>query len=182
VSSSWDGDAKARQRRRRPRAANPLAPALHRSDVERRHDGAANRKEHRMNEGIRKFSGSPSYKGSEIRENMRVLSSDGQPIGEVDHLEDNDTIKLKRKDSIDGRHHYLSVDHVMRVEDDAVVLSLSFAEAQKRLSEDTGHDAAARAFSVNPQPHRRSSDASTVDQKEGTAIGQNPDEPDRMVS
>lgn len=137
-----------------------------------------------MTENNRHLSGELSHMGSAIREDMRLLSSDGQEVGTVDGLEGTETIKLKRKDSIDGQHHYLSVDDVVRVEEDQAILRLTYAEAQERLVADaSGSDA--HAEDTNPEQHLENSGPGAVgpfDQKEGTAIGQNPDEPDRMVS
>ena len=49
-----------------------------------------------------------------IREHMQVVASCGKCVGSVDHLEDK-TLKLTRKDSPDGLHHYIPlswIDHV----------------------------------------------------------------------
>jgi hypothetical protein len=49
-----------------------------------------------------------------VREHMDVIASCGTKIGVVDHVEGN-AIKLTRKDSRDGQHHFLPmsmVDHV----------------------------------------------------------------------
>ncbi len=51
---------------------------------------------------------------SEIRAQMEVLGSDGAHVGTVDHME-GERIKLARRDSSDGEHHYVplsAVDHV----------------------------------------------------------------------
>lgn len=125
---------------------------------------------------------------SQLRDDMRVLSSDGLPVGTIDHVED-ERIQLKRIDSPDGEHHHLPIEDVERIEDDAVILSLSHAQAREYLeneSEGIGlssdDDLDEDPFSDNPAQHLRSSDASKVDQRGGTSIGQNPDEPDRLVS
>ena len=65
---------------------------------------------------------------SQIREHMEVLGSDGEHVGTVDHLEDDDMIKLTHTDSPDGKHHYLSTDFVDRI-DEHVHLNLTAAEA-----------------------------------------------------
>lgn len=49
-----------------------------------------------------------------ITEHMPVVASCGKCVGTVDHLESN-SIKLTRKDSPDGLHHYVPlswIDHV----------------------------------------------------------------------
>lgn len=51
---------------------------------------------------------------ADIQPEMIVMSSCGCTMGKVDHLE-GDAIKLTRKDSLDGQHHYVPtswVDHV----------------------------------------------------------------------
>ena len=65
---------------------------------------------------------------SQIREHMEVLGSDGEHVGTVDHLEDDDMIKLTHTNSPDGKHHYLSTDFVDRI-DEHVHLNLTAAEA-----------------------------------------------------
>lgn len=49
-----------------------------------------------------------------ITEHMQVIASCGKCVGTVDHLESN-SIKLTRKDSPDGMHHFVPlswIDHV----------------------------------------------------------------------
>jgi hypothetical protein len=59
---------------------------------------------------------------SQIREHMKVVGSDGQPVGTVDKVEGNQ-IKLAKSDSeAQGQHHYLPLDAVDRVEQDRVCL------------------------------------------------------------
>lgn len=51
---------------------------------------------------------------ADIKERMDVIASCGTKVGVVDHL-DGATIKLTRKDSPDGEHHFIPtgwVDHV----------------------------------------------------------------------
>jgi outer membrane protein OmpA-like peptidoglycan-associated protein len=52
---------------------------------------------------------------SQIREHMDVIASDGGRIGAVDSV-DGDRIKLTRKDSPDGEHHYVSFADVERID------------------------------------------------------------------
>ena len=65
---------------------------------------------------------------SQIREHMEVLGSDGVHVGTVDHLEDGNVLKLTHTDSPDGKHHYLPLDLVDRV-DEHVHLSVTAEEA-----------------------------------------------------
>jgi hypothetical protein len=51
---------------------------------------------------------------ADIRERMDVIASCGTKVGVVDHVEGG-TIKLTKKDSPDGQHHFIPtgwVDHV----------------------------------------------------------------------
>ena len=53
---------------------------------------------------------------SKIKEHMDVISSDRKTVGQVDHLEGSDRIKLTKKSSPDGQHHHFIpvswVDHI----------------------------------------------------------------------
>jgi hypothetical protein len=69
-----------------------------------------------------------------IREHMDVIASCGTKIGVVDHVE-NGAIKLTKKDSPDGQHHFLPptmVDHV----DHQVHLNKNSKEAIKEWKPD----------------------------------------------
>lgn len=46
---------------------------------------------------------------SKIKEHMDVIDSTGKNIGQVDHLEGNDKIKLTKTSSPDGVHHFVPV-------------------------------------------------------------------------
>lgn len=59
---------------------------------------------------------------SQIKEHADVIGADGVHVGTVDHL-DGDRIKLTKRDSNDGKHHYVSVGMVAAVEDGTVRLS-----------------------------------------------------------
>lgn len=68
---------------------------------------------------------------AQIREDMKVTGSDGQPVGTVDKVEGN-RIKLTRNDpAAQGRHHYIPLDWVATVEQDTVKLNKSAREAQQ---------------------------------------------------
>jgi hypothetical protein len=57
-----------------------------------------------------------------IREHMKVIGSDRQPVGTVDKVE-GARIKLSRSDpQARGQHHYIPADWVERVEGDQVCL------------------------------------------------------------
>ena len=52
--------------------------------------------------------------GCNVQERMDVIASCGTKVGVVDHIE-GETIKLTKKDSPDGQHHFIPaawVDHV----------------------------------------------------------------------
>jgi hypothetical protein len=53
---------------------------------------------------------------SKIKEHMDVISSDRKTVGQVDHLDGPDKIKLTKQSSPDGQHHHFIpvswVDHV----------------------------------------------------------------------
>ncbi|HEY0028128.1 MAG TPA: DUF2171 domain-containing protein [Allosphingosinicella sp.] len=53
---------------------------------------------------------------SSIQPHMEVLGADGSHMGTVDGV-DGDRIKLTRKDSPDGQHHYVGLDSVERVDE-----------------------------------------------------------------
>ena len=53
---------------------------------------------------------------SSIQPHMEVLGADGSHMGTVDGV-DGDRIKLTRKDSPDGQHHYVPLDAVERVDE-----------------------------------------------------------------
>lgn len=65
-----------------------------------------------------------------IREHMKVVGADRQPVGTVDHIE-GDRIKLAKGDpQAGGRHHYIPADWVERVEGNEVCLRQKAQEAR----------------------------------------------------
>lgn len=58
----------------------------------------------------------------DIREHMEIVDADGTHIGTVDKLE-GDRIKLTKKDSGDGQHHFIEKSQVASVEGNKVKLS-----------------------------------------------------------
>ena len=67
-----------------------------------------------------------------IRSHMKVIGSDRQPVGTVDHVE-GDRIKLAKNDpQAGGRHHYIPADWVDSVEGDEVCLRQKAQEARQQ--------------------------------------------------
>lgn len=60
--------------------------------------------------------------GTQIREHMEVVGSDGKHIGKVDHVR-GDELELTRALAV-GKHHFLPLSLVARV-DDKVRLSVT---------------------------------------------------------
>ena len=53
-----------------------------------------------------------------IKDHMEVVGSCGKHVGTVDHLDENDTIKLTKNDpDADGVHHYIPQSWVESVDD-----------------------------------------------------------------
>jgi hypothetical protein len=69
---------------------------------------------------------------TDIREHMKVIGSDRQPVGTVDKVE-GDRIKLAKNDpQAGGRHHYIPSDWVDSVEGEEVCLRQKAQEAQQQ--------------------------------------------------
>lgn len=69
---------------------------------------------------------------SQIKEHMQVVGSDGQHVGTIDHVE-GDRIKLTRNDpTAQGQHHYIPLNAVASVEQNAVRLNQTAQEAQQQ--------------------------------------------------
>lgn len=66
---------------------------------------------------------------SKIQPDMEVIGADGVHVGTVDHTDGN-RIKLTKKDSVNGQHHWLDGGLVAEVEGDKVRLSATGANAQ----------------------------------------------------
>ena len=64
-----------------------------------------------------------------IKDHMKVYASCGKQVGVVDHLEGS-AIKLTRKDSADGLHHYVPTSWVAKV-DSHVHLSKNSQETER---------------------------------------------------
>jgi hypothetical protein len=67
-----------------------------------------------------------------IREHMKVIGSDRQPVGTVDHVE-GERIKLAKNDpQAGGQHHYIPADWVESVDGDQVCLRQKAQEARQQ--------------------------------------------------
>ena len=66
---------------------------------------------------------------SQIQPDMEVIGADGVHLGTVDHS-DGDRIKLTKKDSVDGKHHWLSGGLIAEIEGNQVRLSANAANAE----------------------------------------------------
>ena len=71
---------------------------------------------------------------SQIREHMKVVGSDGQHVGIVDHI-DGDNIKLTKNDPASGGvHRYIGLDQVQAIKNGEVCLSSTAMDAMRRAS------------------------------------------------
>lgn len=70
---------------------------------------------------------------NQIQPDMPVVCSQGGQFAEVDHMEDADTIKLKRDSA--GKHHYIPLSWVISVEDGKVKIDRFGEEAMQEWSE-----------------------------------------------
>lgn len=69
-----------------------------------------------------------------IQEHMEVVGSCGNHVGVVDHV-DGDRIKLTRKDSADGQHHYLPISTIARVENGKAMTSMNHMAAMEQFQD-----------------------------------------------
>lgn len=70
-----------------------------------------------------------------VQKHAEVIGADGVHVGTVDHVS-KDRIKLTRKDSSDGHHHYIDSGLVAGVENGVVRLS---ANADVAVTMETRH-------------------------------------------
>ena len=68
---------------------------------------------------------------TDIKPHMDVIASCGCNMGKVDHLEGANAIKLTKKDSSDGQHHFIPTGWVARV-DEHVHLSKNAEETMQQ--------------------------------------------------
>ncbi len=73
---------------------------------------------------------------NDIQEDMAVVGSDGEHVGTVDKVED-DQIKLTKNDSPNGQHNFIPCDMVDSIDGDTVTLSLTSEEAMESFEEDS---------------------------------------------
>lgn len=59
---------------------------------------------------------------TQIKAQAAVIGADGVHVGTVDHVQ-GDRIKLTKQDSVDEKHHYISIGLVAEVENGTVRLS-----------------------------------------------------------
>ncbi len=59
---------------------------------------------------------------NQIQKHAEVIGADGLHVGTVDHVA-GDRIKLSKKDSVDGHHHYIDGRYVADIESGVVRLS-----------------------------------------------------------
>lgn len=79
----------------------------------------------------------PERDASRIVPHMEVISADGQTIGQVDHLDGPDRIKLARSGSPDGQHHMVPFSWIEHV-DEHVHLVKTLAEIKAGQSATAG--------------------------------------------
>jgi hypothetical protein len=72
------------------------------------------------------------FAATQIKEHMEVVGADGKHVGTIDRVEDARQLKLTADDSSDGRHHFLAIDLVERV-DDKVHLKVAGDDAQLQI-------------------------------------------------
>lgn len=70
---------------------------------------------------------------NQIQPDMPVVCSQDGQFAEVDHMEGEDTIKLKR--DVEGNHHYIPLSWVTSVEDGKVKIDRPGEEAMQQWSE-----------------------------------------------
>ena len=70
---------------------------------------------------------------NQIQPDMPVVCSQDGQFAEVDHMEDADTIKLKRDSA--GKHHYIPLSWVTSVEGGKVKIDRPGEEAMQEWSE-----------------------------------------------
>ena len=78
----------------------------------------------------RRRGGDSKIYSFDISKHSEVVGSDGSHVGTVDGVEYGE-IKLTRKDSPDGKHHFIPVDSVKSIEENKVILSETAEQTQK---------------------------------------------------
>jgi hypothetical protein len=80
---------------------------------------------------------------SQIQPNTEVIGADGVHVGTVDHV-DGDRLKMTKKDSSDGRHHFIDGGLIASTEGGKIRLSAN-ADVAIMLEEDDVFDKAAES-------------------------------------
>jgi hypothetical protein len=96
--------------------------------VGHRVEETAQKVDHKMKEVFGEGAGETGSVAA-IREHMDVIGSCGNNLGRVDHVK-GDTIKLTRKGSSDGMHHFIPTSWVSRV-DEHVHLNKTCVQAKE---------------------------------------------------
>ena len=81
---------------------------------------------------------------SKIKEDLMIHAkgegsmqgSPGVHVGTVDHMDGENYIKLNKKDSADGKHHWIPVSWVESVDDKAVYLNKTQSEVMAGLMDE----------------------------------------------
>ncbi len=81
-------------------------------------------------DGKRLRGGDYKIHSFDIRKDMEVVGSDGSRVGTVDGVEYGE-IKLTRKDSMDGQHHFIPTDSVESIDGNKVMLSQTAEQARQ---------------------------------------------------
>lgn len=99
----------------------------------------------------------------DIKEHMPVICSAGDQIAVVDHL-DGTYIKLAKNDSPDGKHHWIPLDWVTRVDQHVHINRPGDRAKQEWLNEDphgpNAHLARTESLSSQSGAHEMSNDPS----------------------
>ncbi len=78
---------------------------------------------------------------SQIQPHTDIIGADGVHVGTVDHV-DGDRLKLTKKDSIDGRHHFIDGGLIAGIENGKIRLSANADVAVTLEDDDTEDDGA----------------------------------------
>lgn len=70
---------------------------------------------------------------TQIEADMPVVCTDGTQLGTVDHLEGENSVKLKKND--EGQHHWIPIGWVTGVENGSVTIDRSVSQAQEEWSD-----------------------------------------------
>lgn len=91
------------------------------------------------------------FTAQQIKHHMKVLDTANQPIGTVDHV-DEDGIGLQRQGFTDGVHHFVPLAAVMRIDGDIIVIEPGQATSVEAVEGAILY--ARRSSSLDEQPGR----------------------------